>query len=212
MLNPFPIPPNPNKKPNSKPYFYPGLDVEEHQYHVIDDHGLDYQCRLTATGKVFCSCMRHLEYLLLCRHLCACVKHISREEVKLTGTHVFDPLWANPFWTTASFKKAHLHASRSHAVNVLQLKQRPLLPHVNSKVIDGRGRKAAKKRHLSKGEEGRHSLLQKKPKKMCKKHKTTTDLVLDSATFKHIQVALVCIPFISYIFEVGWPNVALSLY
>jgi hypothetical protein len=144
--------------------------------------------------------MRHLEYLLLCRHLCACVKHISREEVKLTGTHVFDPLWANPFWTTASFKKAHLHASRSHAVNVLQLKQRPLLPHVNSKVIDGRGRKAAKKRHLSKGEEGRHSLLQKKPKKMCKKHKTTTDLVLDSATFKHIQVALVCITFISYVF------------
>jgi hypothetical protein len=84
---------------------------------------------------------------------------------------------------------------------------------VNSKVIDGRGRKAAKKRHLSKDEEGRHSqLLEKKPKKMCKKHKTTTDLVLDSATFKHIQVALMCITFISYVFEVGWPDVALSLY
>ncbi len=119
------------------------------------------------------------------------MKHISRDEVKLTGTHVFDPMRANPFWTTTSFKKAHLQASRSRAVNVLQVQQRPLLPHVNSKVIDGRGRKAAKKRHLSKGEEGRQSLLQKKPKKMCNKHKTTTNLVLDSATFKEIQVALV---------------------
>jgi hypothetical protein len=67
---------------------------------------------------------------------------------------------------------------------------------VNSKVIDGRGRKAAKKRHLSKGEERRHSLLQKKPKKMCKKHKTTTDLVLDSTTFKDIQVALLGVHYI----------------
>jgi hypothetical protein len=149
-----------------------------------------------ATGKVFCSRMRHLEYLLLCRHLCACMKHISWDEVKLTGTHVYDSLWVNPFWTTTSFKKAHLHASRSHAVNALQLKQRPLLPHVNCKVIDGRSRKADKKRHLSKGEEGRNSLLQKKPKRMCKKHKTTTDLVLDSKTFKGIQVALECITLI----------------
>jgi hypothetical protein len=115
------------------------------------------------------------------------MKHISRDEVKLTGTHVYDPLWANPFWTATSFKKAHLHASRSHAVNVLQLKQRPLLLHVNCKVIDGRGRKADKKRHLSKGEEEGNLLLQKKPKRMCKKHKTTTDLVLDSKTLKDIH-------------------------
>jgi hypothetical protein len=111
---------------------------------------------------------------------------------ELEHTHVYDPIWVNPFWYVKNFKQAHLQPSRTHAVNILQLQQRTLLPPVNLKVIKNQGR-SDKKRHLSKGEEGNRLLAKKVSKVYSVLHrnnsKTTTDIVLASRTFHQIQVA-----------------------
>jgi hypothetical protein len=140
--------------------------------------------------------MRHLESLHLCRHLCECVKKIVQHDKALEHTHVYDPLWANPFWYVETFKKAHSQPSRTHAVNILHLEQNTLLPPVNLKEIKNHGR-YNKKRHMSKGEDGMRILrkdeeLKRKADKTkystSKKCKTTTDIVLHSKTFRQIQV------------------------
>ena len=106
-----------------------GLDDDEHQFKILDQYGFEYECRVTETGKVYCPCRRQVEFRLPCRHLCVCISALQR--MAILNSTVLDSLWAAPFWHVTTFVEAHKHPSRTHAVNLMQLQKKQLLPPVS---------------------------------------------------------------------------------
>ena len=140
---------------------YFGLDDDEHQFKILDQYGFEYECRVTETGKVYCPCRRQVEFRLPCRHLCVCISALQR--MAILNSTVFDSLWAAPFWHVKTFVEAHKHPSRTHAVNLMQLQKKQLLPPVSD--TTKASKKNKKKRFASKGEEGEKLLQQPTTKK-----------------------------------------------
>ena len=123
---------------------YFGLDDDEHQFKIIDQYGFEYECRVTETGKVYCPCRRQIEFRLPCRHLCACISALQRMDI-LNST-VFDSLWAAPFWHVTIFVEAHKQPSRTHAVNLMQLQKKQLLPPVSDTTKASKKKKGLRQR------------------------------------------------------------------
>ena len=163
-------------------------ELGEHQFEITDSNGFQYNCRLTARGKVYCPCRRHLEFRLPCSHLCTCIEALRTIDPRMNNVSVNDKLWVAPFWTVKVFLQAHKKPARSHAVHYGKLAQQQLLPPVSHKPISKK--KARRQRFASNGEEGQ-KLLKRKKKLNDKTTKsgtiiTTKELVENSNTFRKV--------------------------